>query len=47
MRDELKRMVIEKQEMEEENARIYSYMHDILGSEVIELFDQYYSKHKR
>lgn len=39
MREELKRMIVKKQEMEEENSTIYKYMHDMLGSEIMELFD--------
>lgn len=40
MRTTLKEKVVEKQEMEQENATIYSYMHDLLGPEIIELFDE-------
>lgn len=39
MRVELKTNVVKKQEMELRNVEIYSYMHDIFGPEVIELFD--------
>lgn len=39
IRDKLKETLIEKQELEETNARIYTYMHGILGREVIEIFD--------
>lgn len=38
-RVEMKKNVVRKQEMETENQNIYSYMHDIFGSEVIDLFD--------
>lgn len=39
IRDKLKETLIEKQELEETNTRIYTYMHGILGREVIEIFD--------
>lgn len=41
-RRELKKKLIRKQEKEEENHRMYSYMHDIFGADVIELFDMRY-----
>lgn len=39
MRIELKKKVLIKQDKEIKNTEIYSYMHDILGPEVMELFD--------
>ena len=39
IRKELKENVIRKQEMEYMNVEIYSYMHDIFGPEVIDIFD--------
>ncbi len=39
VRVELKKNVVRKQEMEIANQEIYSFMHDIFGSDVIELFD--------
>lgn len=39
MRIELKKNIIRKQEREEKNHSIYSYMHDILGHEIVDLFD--------
>jgi hypothetical protein len=39
IREELKRKILVKQDLEEKNARIYSYMHDILGAELMEAFD--------
>lgn len=39
IRIELKKRLIRKQEMEQNNNEIYSYMHDVFGAEVIELFD--------
>lgn len=42
IRVELKKRLIRKQEMEQRNNAIYSYMHDVFGAEVIELFDMQY-----
>ena len=39
IRRELKKKVIRKQEKEAMNRQLYSYMHDIFGADVIELFD--------
>lgn len=39
VRIELKKRLIRKQEMEQRNNAIYSYMHDVFGAEVIEIFD--------
>lgn len=39
VRRELKKKIIRKQEKEAENNNLYSYMHDIFGADVIELFD--------
>lgn len=44
IRMELKKKVIRKQEKEKENQLLYSYMHDIFGAEVIEIFDMKYLK---
>lgn len=38
-REELKQRILEKNDMEATNNLMYSYMHDILGSEVIDVFD--------
>jgi|LSQX01.2.fsa_nt_gb chemotaxis regulatin CheY-phosphate phosphatase CheZ len=38
-REELKQKILEKHDMETDNNLMYSYMHDILGSEVIDAFD--------
>lgn len=40
MREELKRKILIKQELEAQNTKIYTYMHDILGAELMELFDR-------
>ncbi|MBD5458848.1 MAG: hypothetical protein HDR27_09810 [Lachnospiraceae bacterium] len=42
MRREIKKKAVRKQEMEEINHKIYAYMHDIFGADVIELFDRKY-----
>ena len=39
MRMELKRNIIKKQQMEVKNVELYTYMNDIFGSDVINLFD--------
>ena len=39
----VKKNVVRKQEMEIANQEIYSYMHDIFGAEVIDLFDMKYN----
>lgn len=39
VRIELKKKLIKKTDMEEANQKIYAFMHDLFGSEVIELFD--------
>lgn len=41
-RKELKKNVVRKQDRELANHRLYSYMHDIFGTEVIEIFDMQY-----
>lgn len=42
MRVELKKQLIKKQNREINNREIYSYMHDIFGKEVLEIFDVKY-----
>ncbi len=42
VRIELKKNVVRKQDKEIMNMGLYSYMHDIFGAEVIELFDMKY-----
>lgn len=39
VRVELKKKVLVKQDKETKNAEIYSYMHDLLGPEMMEIFD--------
>lgn len=43
VRIELKKQLVRKQEMEQKNHAIYSYMHDVFGAEVLELFDMTYN----
>lgn len=43
IRMELKKRLIRKQEMEQRNRAIYSYMHDLFGAEVVDLFDMQYN----
>ncbi|MCR4690827.1 MAG: hypothetical protein K5739_05760 [Lachnospiraceae bacterium] len=43
IRIELKKNVVRKQEKEMMNEELYSYMHDIFGPEVIEIFDMKYN----
>lgn len=40
IRDELKNKILYKQDMEVKNTQIYTYMHDILGAELMEAFDK-------
>lgn len=47
IRIELKKRLIRKQEMEQKNYEIYSYMHDIFGAEVLDLFDMKYDLEKQ
>lgn len=47
IRIELKKRLINKQEMEQKNHEIYSYMHDVFGAEVLNLFDMKYNPEKQ
>lgn len=47
VRIELKKNVIKLQEAEMENYNLYSYMHQIFGPEVIEIFDMKYDPDRR
>lgn len=40
----LKEKIITKQDLEQNTAAIYSYMHDILGAEMMEIFDEEHDK---
>lgn len=46
-RVELKKKLIRKQEMEQRNHAIYSYMHDLFGAEVLDMFDMQYNPEER
>jgi len=43
MRIELKKNIVRKQDAELRNQQMYSYMHDIFGAEVIDIFDMKYN----
>ncbi|MCR4895903.1 MAG: hypothetical protein K5891_03900 [Lachnospiraceae bacterium] len=47
IRIELKKRLIRKQEMETKNHEIYSYMHDVFGAEVVNLFDMRYNPEEK
>ena len=47
VRVELKKNVIRLQETEMENYNLYSYMHQIFGPEVVEIFDMKYDPDRR
>ncbi len=42
IRIELKEKLVRKQEMEMASQELYSYMHDIFGADVINIFDMKY-----
>ena len=42
IRIQLKKNIVKKQDMEIYNSELYSYMHDIFGPQVMELFDMKY-----
>lgn len=47
IRDELKNKILAKQDMETRNTQIYTYMHDILGAELAEVFDKKFDYHSK
>ncbi len=47
IRVELKKRMIRKQEMEMFEKEVYSYMHDIFGADVIEIFDLRYKSEEK
>ena len=47
IRVEMKKNLIHKAETEKANYDLYSYMHDIFGADVIELFDMKYNPEER
>lgn len=44
VKEELKEKLVRKQEMESMKQGLYSYMHDIFGADVIDIFDMKYKK---
>ncbi|MFT4145345.1 MAG: hypothetical protein QM644_12890 [Mobilitalea sp.] len=40
IREELKQKILLKQDLEMKNSKIYTYMHDILGADLMESFDK-------
>ena len=42
MKNQLKDMVGQREDIEEEITKLYNYMHDIAGFEVIEALDKHY-----
>lgn len=47
VRIEIKKNLVRKEEREKSNFDLYSYMHDIFGAEVIEIFDMKYNPDER
>lgn len=47
IRRELKKKIIRKQEKEARINRLYSFMHDIFGADVIEIFDMKYNPEEK
>lgn len=47
IRVDLKKKLIRKQELEQKNHEIYSYMHDIFGADVVDLFDVTYDPEEK
>lgn len=47
IRIELKKQLVRKQKMEQKNQQIYSYMHDVFGADVVDLFDMKYQPEER
>ena len=47
IRIELKKRLVRKQEMEQQNHQIYSYMHDVFGADVVDVFDMQYNPEKK
>ena len=47
IRIELKKRLVRKQEMEQKNHEIYSYMHDVFGADVIDIFDMQHNQENK
>lgn len=46
VRIELKKRLVRRQDMEQQNFEIYSYMHDVFGADVVNVFDMNYRPKK-
>lgn len=40
LREEIKEYILRKQDMEMRNTEVYKYMHNLLGAEVVDIFDR-------
>lgn len=47
MRIRLKKQLVRKQELELQNHEIYTYMHDIFGADVVDMFDMQYNPEEK
>lgn len=47
IRIELKKNIVRKQQYEQQNQNVYTYMHDIFGAEVIDIFDMAYNSEEK
>ena len=47
IRIEQKKRLVRKQELEQQNQEIYSYMHDVFGADVVNVFDTQYNPAKQ
>ncbi|MBQ7933626.1 MAG: hypothetical protein IJ327_02395 [Lachnospiraceae bacterium] len=47
VRIQLKKQLVRKQELEIQNHEIYSYMHDIFGADVVDMFDMQYNPEEK
>lgn len=43
IRIELKKRLVKKQELEQKNHAIYSYLHDLFGADIVDMFDLQYN----
>ena len=42
-REELKNRILAKQDKERRSTELYKYMHNLLGAQIVEIFDAYFS----
>ncbi len=47
VRIQLKKQLVRKQELELQNHEIYTYMHDIFGADVVDMFDMQYNPEEK